>query len=56
MRSELRLAEATADFARRSSAWPTFKAARISDPLAFCNETFTCLTETIFVLLVTIEW
>jgi hypothetical protein len=35
-----RFAEATADIARRSSAWPTFNAARISEALAFFNETF----------------
>src|SRR5439155_13870881 len=42
MRWILRLAAATADFARRSSARPTLTAAKISEALAFFNDTFAC--------------
>jgi hypothetical protein len=52
-----RIADATADFARRSSARPTLTAARISDALAFFSETFAGrLAGAFLILAVTIRW
>jgi len=54
-RCMLRLADATADFARRSSERPTFTAARICEALAFLSGTFALrrTARSFFVVVVT---